>query len=60
MIHIQGSKEQGQAYKTRQSYGSYKRTEAWYERQSGQDRQLDTPVRESQSGDLMVFFLLLM
>ena len=42
------------------SYGSYKRTEAWYERQSGQNRQSDTPVRESQSGDLMVFFLPLM
>ena len=42
------------------SYGSYKRTEAWYKRQSGQDRQSDTPIRESQSGDLMVFFLPLM
>ncbi|OCK97546.1 uncharacterized protein K441DRAFT_364614 [Cenococcum geophilum 1.58] len=36
----------------------YKRMEAWYERQTGQDRQSGTT--ESQNGDLMVFFLPLM
>ena len=46
-VCIQGSKELGAGKHDttiRQSYGSYKRMEAWYEWQIGQDKQSDTPV----------------